>query len=133
MKLLDRPKEYATNSIKPNGDRNRIVSGGTFSNSGVIDVIAANAKPVDHAENSPHTAPNPGINIGNEIVVLCTKIPNASISKIISLNASMNMSASSSPTTDIEPIWYAKANNPRKMKNNNILILFTLVFYYIII
>ena len=32
--------------------------------------IAANAKPVDHAENNPQATPNPGINIGKARVVL---------------------------------------------------------------
>ena len=52
-----------------------------FDSSGVIDVMAAKAYPVDQAEKRPHAVPNPGINIGKAIVVLCVKIPNASISK----------------------------------------------------
>jgi hypothetical protein len=71
--------------------------------SGIIVAIEANAYPVDHAENNPQTIPNPGINIGNAIVVLCTKIPNPSISKTSFLNSSMNIFASSSLTVDIEP------------------------------
>ncbi len=30
-------------------------------------------KPVDQAEKIPHIIPNPGINIGNAMVVLCIK------------------------------------------------------------
>ena len=41
-----------------------------FSKIGAVVVIAANANPVDHAENNPQTTPNPGINIGSAIVVL---------------------------------------------------------------
>ena len=41
--------------------------------------IAENAKPVEYAENNPHTTPKPGINIGIAIVVLCAKIPIPSI------------------------------------------------------
>jgi len=54
----------------PNGDKKRIASGGTFANSGEIETIAEKANPVDQAENNPHATPNPGINIGSEIVEL---------------------------------------------------------------
>ena len=80
MKLLEMPNEYATNSIKPNGDKKRIESGGMSASSGVVEAIAAKANPVDQAEKSPHATPNPGTNIGSAIVALCGKIPNASIS-----------------------------------------------------
>ena len=67
-------------------------------------VIEANANPVDQAEKNPHAIPNPGINMGNAIVVLCTNIPNPSISKTSFSNSDMKASASSSLTVDIEPI-----------------------------
>jgi len=86
IKLLEIPKEYAKTSIKPNGDKKRIERGGISAISGTIVAIAAKANPVDQAENIPHTIPNPGINIGSAIVVLCTNIPNASISKTMSPN-----------------------------------------------
>ncbi len=98
------PKEYAKISINPNGDKKRIESGGISAISGTVEAIAAKANPVDQAEKSPHATPNPGINIGSAMVVLCTKIPNASISKTRSLNSDMKVSASSSLTDDIEPI-----------------------------
>jgi len=104
MKLLEMPKEYAAISINPNGDKKRIESGGISAISGVIEAIEAKANPVDQAEKIPHPTPNPGINIGSAIVVLCTNIPNASISKTRSLNSSMKAFASSSLTEDIEPI-----------------------------
>lgn len=66
MKLLDVAIEYAVSSMIPNGERKRIVSGGIFANSGETETIAEKANPVDHAENNPHTTPNPGINIGND-------------------------------------------------------------------
>ena len=69
-----------------------------------VETIEAKANPVDQAEKSPHATPNPGINIGSAIVVLCVKIPNASISKTSSSNSAMNAFASSSLTEDIEPI-----------------------------
>lgn len=67
MKLLDVAIEYAMSSIIPNGEKNKIVNGGIFDSSGVIETIAEKAYPVDQAENKPHTIPNPGINIGSEI------------------------------------------------------------------
>ena len=66
MKLLDVAIEYAVSSMIPNGDKKRIVSGGTFANSGVTETIAEKANPVDQAANNPHATPNPGINIGND-------------------------------------------------------------------
>ena len=45
IKLLEIPREYAVSSIKPNGDKKRIASGGTASKIGVVVVIAANANP----------------------------------------------------------------------------------------
>ncbi len=98
------PKEYAKTSINPNGDKKRIESGGISPISGIVEAIAAKANPVDQAEKIPHATPNPGINIGSAMVVLCTKIPNASISKTRSSNSDMNAAASSSLTEDIEPI-----------------------------
>ena len=98
MKLLDVAIEYAVSSIIPNGERKRMVSGGIFANSGEIETIAEKAKPVDQAANNPHITPNPGINIGNDIVVLCKKIPMASISRTSFSNSDMNMVASSSLT-----------------------------------
>ena len=91
------------NFRKKYGDKNKIESGEMLAISGIIVAIEANAYPVDHAENNPQTIPNPGINMGNAIVVLCTKIPNPSISKTSFLNSSMNILASSSLTVDIEP------------------------------
>ena len=99
------PNEYAVISIRPNGEKNRIVRGGTFATSGMVVAIDANAKPVDQAEKRPHAIPNPGINMGSAMVVLCTKIPNASISKTSSSNSFMKAFASSSLTEDIEPAW----------------------------
>jgi len=104
MKLLEMPKEYAVISISPNGDKKRIESGGISAISGTVEAIAAKANPVDQAEKIPHTTPNPGINIGSAMIVLCTKIPNASMSKTRSLNSDMKASASSSLTEDMEPI-----------------------------
>ena len=89
IKLLDVASEYAKSSINPNGERYRIVTGGISANSGVIVTIAANANPVDQAENRPQATPNPGINIGKEIVALWVKIPIASISSISFSNASL--------------------------------------------
>ena len=104
IKLLEIPKEYATSSMNPNGDKKRIASGGSSPLSGAITTIAAKAKPVDQAEKSPHAKLNQGINIGSARVMLCRKIPNASMSKIRSSNSDMNSFASSSLTVDIEPI-----------------------------
>jgi len=104
IKLLEIPKEYAKISISPNGDKKRSESGGISPISGIVVAIAAKANPVDQAENIPHATPNPGINIGSAIVVLCTKIPNASISKTRSLNSDIKAIASSSLTEDMEPI-----------------------------
>ena len=104
IKLLDTPREYAVISINPKGVRNRMASGETPASSGVVVAIAAKANPVDHAENSPHPMPNPGINIGSTMVVLCRKMPNASMSLIRSSNSFINMAASSWLTADIEPI-----------------------------
>lgn len=104
MKLLDVAIEYAVSSMIPKGERKRIASGGTFANSGVIETIAEKAKPVDQAENNPHAIPNPGINIGNDMDELCRKIPTASISATNFSNSAMNVFASSSLTSDIEPI-----------------------------
>jgi len=70
MKLLEMPIEYAAISIKPNGVKKRIESGGISPTSGIVVTIAAKANPVDQAENSPHATPNPGINIGSAIVKL---------------------------------------------------------------
>ncbi len=98
------PKEYAKISINPNGDRKRSERGGISPISGIVEAIAAKANPVDQAEKIPHTTPNPGINIGSAMVVLCTKIPNASISKTRFSNSDIKASASSSLTEDIEPI-----------------------------
>jgi len=104
MKLLEMPKEYAKTSISPNGDKKRIESGGISPISGIVEAIAAKANPVDQAEKIPHATPNPGINIGSAMVVLCTKIPKASISKTSSSNSDMKAFASSSLTEDMEPI-----------------------------
>ena len=105
MKLLDIPREYAESSINPKGVKKRIESGGISAICGAVVAIAAKANPVDQAENSPHATPNPGINIGKAIDVLCVKIPKASMSKTRSSNSDMNIFASSSLTVDIEPIW----------------------------
>jgi len=126
IKLLEIPKEYAKISISPNGDKKRSESGGISPISGIVEAIAAKANPVDQAEKSPHATPNPGINIGSAIVVLCTKIPNASMSKTRSSNSDMKALASSSLTEDMEPIWKTAAKIPKNMKNVIILILFTL-------
>lgn len=126
MKLLEIPIEYAVSSINPNGDKNRIVSGGTSARIGAVVTIAAKAKPVDQAEKIPQATPNPGINIGNAIVVLCTKIPNASISNTSSSNSNMKFLASSSLTDVIEPNWYAEAKIAKNMKNVTVRIFFTL-------
>jgi len=131
MKLLEIPIEYAAISIKPNGDKKRIESGGISPISGTVVIIAAKANPVDQAENNPHATPNPGINIGSAIVKLWVKIPNASISKTSSSNSDMKASASSSLTEVIEPNWNAAAKIPKNMKNKIILILFTLPFHFI--
>ena len=104
MKLLEMPIEYAVISISPNGDKKSIESGGISPISGTVVAIAAKANPVDQAEKIPQATPNPGINIGNAIVKLCVKIPNASISKTSSSNSAMKAFASSSLTEDIEPI-----------------------------
>jgi hypothetical protein len=104
MKLLEVAMEYAVSSIIPKGDRNRIAKGGILANSGEIETIAEKAKPVDQAENNPQITPNPGINIGNDIVVLCRKIPIASMSLTNFSNSDMNIVASSSLTIVIEPI-----------------------------
>ncbi len=98
------PKEYAKTSIRPNGDKKRIESGGISLISGTVEAIAAKANPVDQAEKIPHATPNPGMNIGSAMVVLCTKIPNASMSKTRALNSDMKAFASSSLTEDMEPI-----------------------------
>ena len=95
IKLLEIPNEYAEISISPNGVKNNIVNGEILATSGTEVAIAANAYPVDHDENNPQKIPNPGINIGSAIVVLCTKIPKASISKTSFSNSSINKSASS--------------------------------------
>ena len=94
--------------------------------SGTDVTIAANAYPVDQEENNPQKIPNPGINIGSAIVVLCTKIPNASISNTNFSNSSINKSASSSLTVDIEPSWKTPVKIPKNIKNEIILILFIL-------
>jgi len=104
IKLLEMPNVYATSSITPNGDKKRIASAGISATAGTTVAIAAKAYPVDQAEKSPHATPNPGINIGSAMVVLCTKIPNPSISKISSSNSAKKASASSSSTEDMEPI-----------------------------
>jgi len=104
IKLLEMPKEYAVISINPNGDKKRIERGGISPISGTMVIIEAKANPVDQAEKIPHTTPNPGINIGSAMVMLCRKIPNASISKTSFSNSSMKIFASSSLTIDIEPI-----------------------------
>ena len=75
IKLLEMPNEYAEISINPNGDKNRIDRGEMWAISGIDVTIAANAYPVDQEENNPQKIPNPGINIGSAIVVLCTKMP----------------------------------------------------------
>ena len=104
IKLLEMPKEYAKISISPNGDKKRSESGGISLISGTVEAIAAKANPVDQAEKIPHATPNPGMNIGSAMVVLCTKIPNASISKTRALNSDMKAFASSSLMEDMEPI-----------------------------
>ena len=96
--------EYAVSSIIPNGERKRSANGGIFAISGEIVIIAEKANPVDQAENNPQTTPNPGINIGNDTDKLCRNIPIASISLTNFLNSDMNVFASSSLTSDIEPI-----------------------------
>ncbi len=73
--------------------------------------------------------PNPGMNIGNAMVVLCTKIPSASISKTNFSNSSMNKFASSSLTVDIEPSWKITVKSTRNVKNVIILILFILLCF----
>jgi hypothetical protein len=45
IKLLEIPKEYATNSINPNGDRKRIESGGISAICGAVSAIEAKANP----------------------------------------------------------------------------------------
>ena len=67
--LLDMAMEYAATSIKPNGV-NRTANGLSELSSGVPAEIAANANPVEYAENSPQATPNPGINMGNAIIAL---------------------------------------------------------------
>ena len=104
IKLLEIPKEYAKTSISPNGDKKRSESGGISLISGTVEAIAAKANPVDQAEKIPHATPNPGMNIGSAMVVLCTKIPKASMSKTRSLNSDMKAFASSSLMEDMEPI-----------------------------
>ena len=121
--------EYEKISINPNGDKNKIERGEILAISGIKVTIAAKAYPVDQDENSPQKIPNPGINIGNAIVVLCTKIPNASISKTNFSNSSMNKAASSSLTVDIEPSWKIPVKIPKNTKNVIILILFILPWF----
>ena len=104
IKLLEIPKEYAKTSISPNGDKKRSESGGISLISGTVEAIAAKANPVDQAEKIPHATPNPGMNIGSAMVVLCTKIPNASMSKMRASNSDMKAFASSSLMEDMEPI-----------------------------
>ena len=104
IKLLEIPREYATSSINPNGEKKRIESGGISPISGAVKAIDANANPVDHEANNPHATPNPGINIGRDIVKLCVNIPNASISKTSASNSAIKAAASSSVTVDNEPI-----------------------------
>ena len=104
IKLLETPREYATSSISPNGEKNRIVSGGMDDSSGIATTMDAKANPVDQAEKRPHATPSPGMNIGSAIVALCANIPNASMSKTSFSNSAMKISASSSLTKDIEPI-----------------------------
>ena len=70
--------EYAPTSIKPKGVKST-ARGFTCAMSGFAVAIAENAKPVEYAENNPHTTPKPGMNIGIAIVVLCAKIPIPSI------------------------------------------------------
>ena len=94
--------------------------------SGIEVTIAAKAYPVDQDENNPQKMPNPGINIGSAMVVLCTKMPNASISKTSFSNSSMNKAASSSLTVDIEPSWKILVKITKNTKNVIILILFIL-------
>jgi len=125
IKLLDIPKEYATSSINPNGEKKRIESGGISPISGAVSAIEAKANPVDQEENNPHTIPNPGINIGRAMVKLCVNIPNASMSKTRSLNSAIKASASSSVTVDSEPTWNKDAKSPRNTKNDTTLSLFT--------
>ena len=76
--------EYAATSIKANGV-SRIASGLSELSSGVPAEIAANANPVEYAENRPQATPNPGINMGSAIIVLCVNMPGPSISEITSL------------------------------------------------
>ncbi len=104
IKLLEIPKEYAKTSISPNGDKKRSESGGISLISGTVEAIAAKANPVDQAEKIPHATPNPGMNIGSAMVVLCTKIPKASMSKMRASNSDMKAFASSSLMEDMEPI-----------------------------
>ena len=119
------PSEYAVSSIKPKGEKKRIVSGGISFNSGAVVAIEANANPVDHAEKRPQTIPNPGINMGSAMVVLWVNIPNASMSKTSFSNSAINSFASSSLTVDMEPIWNVAENKIKKMKKVVNLDLFT--------
>jgi len=104
IKLLEIPKEYAKTSISPNGDKKRSERGGISLISGTVETIAAKANPVDQAEKIPHATPNPGMNIGSAMAVLCTKIPKASMSKMRASNSDMKAFASSSLIEDMEPI-----------------------------
>ncbi len=87
--------EYAINSRMPNGDKNKIESGWISDNPGIVDIIAANPNPVDHAMYSPHIIPAPGINIGNVERKLFTKIPIPSVSSITDKNSLLKLFASS--------------------------------------
>tara|TARA_B110000196_G_C20914103_1_gene552000 strand:+ start:657 stop:809 length:153 start_codon:yes stop_codon:yes gene_type:complete len=49
---------------------NKMLNAGICSKSGFILLIAANAIPVENAENMPQMIPNPGINMGKESAVL---------------------------------------------------------------
>ena len=127
------PSEYAVSSINPKGEKNSMESGGISFNSGAMVAIEAKANPVDHAEKRPQTIPNPGINMGNAIVVLWVNIPNASMSKTSFSNSAKNSSASSSLTVDMEPIWNVAENKIKKMKKVVNLDLFTSRLFFDII
>ena len=75
-----------------------------FSNPGIPEIIAVNANPVDHAVYIPHATPNPGINIGRAADALLRKIPTPSIPDTKSSKSDNSASASSSLTSEIDPI-----------------------------
>lgn len=102
--LRDKPIEYATSSIAPNGDAYKIAKGGILSNPGMPEIIAVNANPVDQAVYIPHATPNPGMNIGSAADALLRKIPKPSTSEIRSSKLDNKTSASSSLTSENEPI-----------------------------